>query len=354
MSFDLQTLGWDDLRAAEFADLQATSSPALRPARVARVDRAAITVITGDGHERVRLSGRLFHADGATAVNGTPAVGDWVAVDGPVAVAILPRRSAFERGDVSGEAVAQVVAANIDTVFVVAPLVGRPRPRLVQRCVALAWQAGARPAVVLTKKDLSDDAAERTAATRADAVGVDVHAVSALTGEGLDELDHYLQPGHTFAMIGPSGAGKSTLANALADGAVALPTGGIRDDGKGRHTTTARELVILPSGAIAIDTPGLRGLALWGADDGISAAFSDVEAFAQDCRFADCRHETEPGCAVVQAISDGDLADSRLADYNKLLREQRWQEARRDRRLRAQEKARVKAFAKVVRNSPHH
>lgn len=354
MSSTLSFLGWDDARAAEFTALQATSPTVLHPARVARVDRAAITVITADGHERVRLSGRLFNTDDSPAVSGTPTVGDWVAVDGPVAVAILPRRSAFERGDASGEAVAQVVAANVDTVFVVAPLVGRPRPRLVQRCLALAWQSGATPVVVLTKKDLADDAADRTAATRADAVGVDVQAVSAVTGEGLDELDGYLRPGCTFAMIGPSGAGKSTLANALAEGTIALPTGAIRDDGKGRHTTTARELIVLPSGAIAIDTPGLRGLALWGADDGISATFSDVESFAEDCRFADCRHDTEPGCAVVQAISDGDLAASRLYDYNKLLREQRWQASRRDSRLRAQEKARVKAFVKSVRGLPHH
>jgi ribosome biogenesis GTPase len=354
MSTNLQALGWDDVRAAELADLQATSGSALRPARVARVDRAAITVISPGGHERVRLSGRLFHAAGGTSASGTPAVGDWVALDGPVAVAVLSRRSAFERGDASGEAVAQVVAANIDTVFVVAPLVGRARPRLVQRCIALAWQSGATPAVVLTKKDLADDAADRADATRADAIGVDVHTVSAITGDGLDELDRYLRPGHTFAMIGPSGAGKSTLANALADDTVALVTGAIRDDGKGRHTTTARELVVLPCGAIAIDTPGLRGLALWGADDGISAAFCDVESLAEDCRFADCRHDTEPGCAVVQAISDGDLAASRLADYNKLLREQRWQEARRDSRLRAQEKARMKAFVKSVRDRPHH
>ncbi|HET9187368.1 MAG TPA: GTPase RsgA, partial [Acidothermaceae bacterium] len=193
MSVNLQTLGWDDVRAAEFADLQATSGSELRPARVARVDRAAVTVITAAGYERVRLSGRLFHADDSAAPNGTPTVGDWVALDGPVAIGILPRRSAFERGAASGEAVAQVIAANVDTVFVVAPLIGRARPRLLQRCVALGWQAGATPVVVLSKKDLADDAADRAAATRADAVGVDVHVVSAVTGDGLDELDRYLR-----------------------------------------------------------------------------------------------------------------------------------------------------------------
>jgi ribosome biogenesis GTPase len=353
MSVDLQTLGWDDARAVEFAELQATSADTLRPARVARVDRAAITVVSTNGYERVRLSGRLFHADGDDALTGTPTVGDWVAIDGPVAVAILSRRSAFERGDASGEAVAQVVAANIDTVFVVVPLIGRPRPRLVQRCLALAWQSGATPVVVLTKRDLADGVEERVATTSADAIGVDVRAVSAVTGDGLAELDQYLRPGQAFAMIGPSGAGKSTLANALAGGTVALSTGPTRDDGKGRHTTTARELVVLPCGAIAIDTPGLRGLALWGADDGIAAVFADVEEFAADCRFADCQHQSEPGCAVTQAISDGDLAASRLADYNKLLREQRWQAARRDSRVRAEERARIKALIKSARGRPH-
>src|SRR6185437_7966161 len=224
---------------------------------------------------------------------------------------------------------------------------------LVQRCLALAWQSGSTPVVVLTKKDLADDAAERTDATRADAVGVDVHAVSALTGAGLDALDSHLQPGRTFAMIGPSGAGKSTLANALAGGAVALPTGAVRDDGKGRHTTTARELVVLPSGAVAIDTPGLRGLALWEAEEGIGAAFADIVEFAADCRFADCAHHGEPGCAVGRAIAEGDLDAARLDDYEKLLREQRRLETRRDGRARALEHARAKVFYKAVKRQPH-
>ncbi|MGH8889317.1 MAG: ribosome small subunit-dependent GTPase A [Acidothermaceae bacterium] len=353
MPYDLAILGWDDARAAEFSALEATFNRHLIPGRVSRVDRGAVTVLTKDGQERARPSGRLFHDATAIDENGSPAVGDWVALDGPVVVALLARRSAFQRAVASGESVAQVVASNVDTVFVVAPLVGRPRPRLVQRCLALAWQSGATPVVLLTKKDLCPDVESRLEQARTQAVGVAVHAVSAATGDGLDDLACYLSPGATVAMIGPSGAGKSTLANALSDGLVDLATGAIRDDGRGRHITTARELVTLPGGAVAIDTPGLRGLALWEADDGIVAVFADVNELARDCRFADCQHAGEPGCAVGRAIDEGDLAAERLADYQKLQREQRWIKTRRDARARSQERARNKAFFKSVRNQPH-
>ena len=169
----------------------------------------------------------------------------------------------------------------------------------------------------------------------------------------LEALEPYLRAGQTIAMIGSSGAGKSTLTNALGGGAFELVTGAVRDDGKGRHTTTARELVVLPSGAVAIDTPGLRGLAWWGADDGIDIAFADITELAADCRFADCAHQGEPGCAVSLAIEQGDLDAGRLADYAKLLREQRWLEIKRDSRARAQEHARAKVFYKAVRRQPH-
>jgi ribosome biogenesis GTPase / thiamine phosphate phosphatase len=264
---------------------------------------------------------------------------------------VLERRSAFTRMSNNGQTVAQVVAANIDIVFIVAPLVGRARPRLLQRCLALAWQSGAQPVVLLTKSDLATDVDARLAAARACAVGVDVHAVSAATGEGLGTVASYASEGRTVAMIGPSGAGKSTLTNAL--GANNLATGEVRDDGKGRHTTTARELVVLPNGGIAIDTPGLRGLALWEAEDGITAAFSDVIELAADCRFADCAHHGEPGCAVGRAIDEGDLDAARFADYEKLRREQHWLELRRDGRARAQERAKAKVFYKEVRKLPH-
>jgi ribosome small subunit-dependent GTPase A len=349
----LAVLGWDASRDAELALLSSARGVELTPARVARVDRGALTVLTGSTSMRVRPSGRLFDLDGVAEPFGTPAVGDWVALDGPVAVAVLSRRSTFERSSSNRQTVAQVVAANVDTVFVVLPLVGRPRPRLLQRCLAMAWQSGATPVVLLTKADIATDAPERVAAAQADAVGADVFAVSAATGEGLDALVGYLVPGQTVTMIGPSGAGKSTLTNALGAGAFALHTGAVRDDGKGRHTTTARELVVLPSGAVAIDTPGLRGLALWEADEGIGVAFADIVEFAADCRFADCAHHGEPGCAVGRAISEGDLDAARFDDYEKLLREQRRLETRRDGRARALEHARAKVFYKAAKRQPH-
>jgi len=353
MSYDLAGLGWDEARAAELAELEATTERQLTPGRVARVDRGAITVLASHGQLRSRPSGRLFHTTATEGTVANPTVGDWVALDGPVVVAVLPRRTAFERGVAGGASLAQVVAANIDTVFIVCPLVGRPRPRLVQRCLALAWQSGAAPVVLLTKSDLCPDAETRLDQARTQIIGVPIHAVSATTGDGLNALNPYLSAGHTVAMIGPSGAGKSTLANALGDGRFDLATGAIRDDGKGRHTTTARELVLLPSGAVAIDTPGLRSLPLWEADDGIAAVFADIDDLARDCRFSDCRHNGEPGCAVGQAIDVGDLTAGRLADYGKLQREQRWLETRRDARARAQEHARSKAFFKRVRDQPH-
>jgi ribosome small subunit-dependent GTPase A len=351
----LAILGWDASRVAELASLSSACSVELTPARVARVDRGALTVLTGSVPMRVRPSGRLFDFDasGAGEPVGTPAVGDWVALDGTVAVAVLTRRSTFERSSSDRATVAQVVAANVDAVFVVVPLVGRSRPRLLQRCLAMAWQSGATPVVLLTKADIATDVAERVAAAQADAPGADVFPVSAATGEGLDSLVDYLIPGRTIAMIGPSGAGKSTLTNALGAGTFALRTGGLRDDGKGRHTTTARELVVLPSGAVAIDTPGLRGLALWNAEEGIGVAFADIVEFAADCRFADCAHHGEPGCAIGRAIAEGDLDVGRFADYEKLLREQRRLETRRDDRARALEHARAKVFYKAVKRQPH-
>ena len=352
----LAVLGWDASRVAELALLSSARGVELTPARVARVDRGALTVLAGAPSMRVRPSGRLFDSeftDGLTEPVSTPAVGDWVALDGPVAVAVLSRRSTFERSSSDRATVAQVVAANVDTVFVVVPLVGRPRPRLLQRCLAMAWQSGATPVVLLTKADIAIDVPQRVSNAHADAVGADVFPVSATTGEGLDALTGYLGSGQTIAMIGPSGAGKSTLTNALGAGTFALQTGKVRDDGKGRHTTTARELVVLPTGAMAIDTPGLRGLALWDAEEGIGVAFADIVEFAADCRFADCAHHGEPGCAVGRAIAEGDLDVGRFADYEKLLREQRRLQTRRDGRARALEHAQAKVFYKAVKRQQH-
>lgn len=281
-----------------------------------------------------------------------PAVGDWVALVGDAVVAVLPRQTSFVRRGAGEETLPQVVAANIDHVLVVTPLTDRLRPRKLERYLAVAWQSGAVPVVVLTKRDLCPDPGPNLAAAVRTAVGVAVHAVSASTGVGLDALDGYLQPARTLAMVGPSGAGKSTLANALG-GDVALLTGDVRGDGKGRHTTTYRQLVRLPGGALLIDTPGLRGLAVWDVDEGVEAAFADIEELAGDCRFGDCAHGSEPGCAVTAAIGAGLLDVDRLTGYRKLRREQAWLVRRQDARAGAEARKAIRTRAKAIKRQPH-
>jgi ribosome biogenesis GTPase len=317
------------------------------PARISRVDRGLLTVLTEDGERRVRAAAGL-HASG----DGGPVVGDWVALDGERAVAVLPRRTAFVR-TVAGRASApQVVAANLDLVLVVDALAGPSRLRRVERYLAVAWSSGATPVVVLTKADLCDDVPAAVEQVAEDAFGVAVLAVSARTGDGMDGLRRVLEPGRTAAMVGPSGVGKSSLVNALAGRPVA-ETREVRDsDGRGRHTTTARELHVLPGGALLVDTPGMRELALYDDADGVATAYADVEELALGCRFRDCGHRGEPGCAVAAAIDDGLLDPARFVAWRKLAAESRRQQLRVDARARALEHARAKAWFRAVRDQP--
>jgi ribosome biogenesis GTPase len=314
--------------------------------RVARVDRGRLTVLTADGERRVHRAGTLHDDAGGTG----PAVGDWVAVRGEQAVAVLPRRTAFVRTAAGRGSEAQVVAANVDLVFVVDALGGPPRLRRVERYLAVAWGSGAMPVVVLTKADLEADVPAAVAEVAAGAVGVPVLAVSSLTGAGLDEVRALLGPGCTAAMVGPSGVGKSSLLNALAGRTVA-GTAEIRGDGRGRHTTTARELHLLPGGGLLVDTPGMRELALAG-EDGVDTVYADVTEFAADCRFRDCAHRTEPGCGVTAAIDRGDLDPVRLSAWRKLQAEAHRQELRADARARSLETARVRALHRELRARP--
>jgi ribosome biogenesis GTPase len=313
--------------------------------RVARVDRGRLTVLTAQG-ERWVHRGAALHDWAGTG----PAVGDWIAVRGEQAVAVLPRRTAFVRTAAGRGSQAQVVAANIDLVFVVDALGGPPRPRRVERYLAVAWGSGAMPVVVLTKADLCPDVPAAVAGVAADAVGVPVLAVSALTGEGLDDVRALLAQGCTAAMVGPSGVGKSSLLNALAGRPVA-GTAEIRGDGRGRHTTTARELHQLPGGGLLVDTPGMRELALAG-EDGVDTAYADVAEVAAGCRFRDCAHRTEPGCAVATAIDSGDLDPARLTGWRKLQAEAHRQDLRADARARSLETARVRALHREMRARP--
>lgn len=314
--------------------------------RVSRVDLGVCTILTDQGPVRVAFPHDADIAVG-DMVSFTP--GDPHRLD-----EIEPRRSAFVRNTAGQETRAQVVAANIDTVFLVNALDAPVNTRRIERALALGWQSGATPVVVLTKADVI--APEALALVLADvaavALGVEVHVVSAATGEGVDAMtDQYLQPGLTVALLGPSGAGKSTLVNALA-GEEVMATGDVRKDGKGRHTTTHRELIPLPGGAFLIDTPGMRSLSLWEAGEGMDKAFADIEELAPQCKFNDCNHDAEPGCAVQAAIAAGALDPERLEGYRKLQGELYHLALRQDHQLRLAQAKKWKAVHKSMRNLP--
>jgi ribosome biogenesis GTPase / thiamine phosphate phosphatase len=267
----------------------------------------------------------------------------------PQIEAVLERASAIARGDPGKGTAARVLAANVDTVFVVHPIAAPPNLRRIERELALAWDSGAVPVVVLTKADLSADPAAARAAVETVAFGVDVLLTSALAGEGVAPLLAYLAGQRTAVLIGPSGAGKSTLANALL-GEQRQATREVRlSDGRGRHQTVARELLLLPGGGLLIDTPGLRSLGLAGAEEGIASTFPEIGQLAPSCRFGDCTHESEPGCAVRAAVEAGELPAERLASYHKLVRESQVAAMKTDLRLRAEEQRKWKTIHKAAR-----
>lgn len=304
-----------------------------------RVDRAALVVATHDGTTRLEV------VPGAT-------VGDWLALSPDGTAALLPRTSLLVRGAASGTSRSQPLAANVDVVLVCASLSTTPLPvRRVERLLTLAWESGAAPVVVLTKADLHPDPSAAVEGLRPCAPGVPVVLTRAADGD-VEALAPYARPGSTLVLLGASGAGKSTVVNALAGGHV-MDVGNVRGvDGKGRHTTTHRELVRLPSGAVVIDTPGLRAVAIVGSEEALSRSFSDVEELAAACRFADCAHVSEPGCAVRASIEAGDLSGERMASWRKLQRELAFAARRTDHRLRAEERARWRAVTKANRERP--
>jgi ribosome biogenesis GTPase len=282
-----------------------------------------------------------------------PAVGDWVVVcDAPgerfAIEALLPRRTKVSRKTPWLKAEEHILVANVDTVFLVAGLDGDFNPRRLERYLIAAWDSGADPVIVLTKLDVLDEPG-KLAEAESVAVGVPIFAVSNVTGEGLDDLRALLQPARTFVLLGSSGTGKSTLVNRLA-GKVVMETGGLRKgDGRGRHTTRHRQLLVMPDGAILIDTPGLRELQVWEGD--IDSAFSDIAELAAQCKFNDCAHSTEPDCAVREALETGDLDEGRWTNYVKLQRELRSIEARSSRRIQRELKSRWRARARETRRA---
>lgn len=314
----LTDYGWTDALQADFEPFAAQG---LIAGRIVVQQRGGYRLVTAQGEIDARASGALMKA---TSDAERPTAGDWVAVEprpGETTALvhhIVPRRTAFIRKASGPRGGAQVVAANVDVALLVASLNSDLNLRRLERYLATTYESGAEPVIVLTKADLTQDVARRAAEVEAIALGAPVLSLSSKTGEGLGALSVHLRPGRTAVLLGSSGAGKSTLLNALA-GEHRMDTGEIREaDERGRHTTTHRELVRLASGALILDTPGMRELGLWEAEAGVAQTFADIEALAERCRFRDCGHGAEPGCAVRAAITAGELDPDRLRSFEKL------------------------------------
>jgi ribosome biogenesis GTPase len=345
----LADLGWNDRLADAFAPLAA---PNLVPARVSLEHTHIYRVVAESGEWLARVSGRLRHQTASRA--DFPAVGDWVAVDPPQddgmarIRAVLPRASRFSRRAAGDRTEEQVVAANIDVVFLVSGLDADYNPRRIERYLLVALDSGATPVVVLNKADLVSDPSQYVAEVQSMSPGVDVYAVSSRDPASLAVLHALLGPGRTGALLGSSGVGKSTIVNRLV-GFDLLATRDVRiSDSRGRHTSTSRQLVILPRHGILIDTPGMRELQLWETGEAAAGTFADVAALADGCRFRDCAHESEPGCAVVKAVESGELSASRLESYRKLRVEQAYQLRQQDQRAQLDEKRRWKTLTKAA------
>lgn len=331
------SLGWDAERAAAFAALDDDS---LTPARVTRVDRGGCDLLTADGPWRATY--------GSGVLTTLPCTGDWIGArrwpDDRVTIeVVLERRTLVQRVVVTpGQSASQPLVANVDVVLIAEGAVPDPDLGRIERLLAVAWESGASPVVLLTKADLVAEADLTGGAVDvlvddvvAIAPGAPVHAVSSVTGAGLEEVREHLGPGRTAALLGASGVGKSTLVNALA-GVTVMATRTLRADGKGRHTTVTRELIPLPDGTVLVDTPGLRSIGLNVARENVGRVFADIEELASRCRFGDCTHEVEPDCAVRAALDAGELTERRMRSWLKLQREALYQQARVDQRVRAE------------------
>lgn len=351
---DLKILGWDSRLSSAFEEYQRDDYV---PLRVTRDNRKKYSAIGETGEYWCEVSGRFRHS--AVEKSGYPVVGDWVAVTvrpdekkGTIH-AILPRKNRFSRkvaGDVTEE---QVIAANIDTVFIVTGLDENFNLRRIERYLSVAWDSGITPVILLNKSDICPEYDERVDEVESIAIGTDVLAVSALESTGIDLLAGYVKKGRTVAFLGSSGVGKSTIINSLL-GTEYMKVNEVNEVGsRGRHTTTHRELIVLPDGGMVIDTPGMRELQVWGEEEGLKQVFDDIERLAESCRFRDCNHESEPGCAVREALETDVLSAERFESYLKLKKEYEYLANRQTMKPSAIEKSKwkdIKIFARHLKN----
>ncbi|MBD2683329.1 MULTISPECIES: ribosome small subunit-dependent GTPase A [Nostoc] len=352
---NLDFLGWSNFFAHSFAPYR---QQGFCVGRVAIEYRNTYIVYSEQGELTVEVTGKLRHQ--ATKAQDFPAVGDWVIMQaresqGRATIhGILPRKSKFSRKTVGSKTEEQIVAANIDTVFLVCGLDGDFNPRRIERYLILAWESGANPVIVLNKADLCNYLDDCISEVEAVAIGVPILILSATTNQGLDALKAYLQPGQTVALLGSSGVGKSTISNQLKGASVQVVQPVRQGDDRGRHTTTNRELILLPSGGLIIDTPGMREIQIWAGDESLQGTFADIEALAAECRFRNCQHNHEPGCAVQQALLEGELDYSRFLNYQKLQKELNYLVRKQDQRSQLAQKERSKKIHKAMRHHHKH